>query len=174
MYSEAPGLEDLRLQGRQRLSVAAERGSATLSANQLPLEDGTRLDRVVGRERDVDVAAGHPDRQRRLDVHAGLAERLGCLGERTRAIGERRGHELDRVVLPLALGEGLPGPGIVCGDEHDRAAVAAGRPAEAGDVDALGADGLGHLAKLAGLVLEVHDERIHTGTSVVMPTRATD
>ena len=46
------------------------------------------------------------------------------------------------------------------------------RPGKAGDVDPGRTKGFGDLGELAGLALEVHDERIHAGTSTPMPTGA--
>ena len=63
--------------------------------------------------------------------------------------------------------------GLVIRDHRQRPAIAAGRRAEAGDVDALLGDRFGHLRELGWLVLEVHDERIHAGTSTLHADPAT-
>src|SRR5436190_13036037 len=137
---------------------------AALRAYGLPLQDVPRLGRIVGREGDLDITAGHPDRECRLDVDAGLAERPRDLGQSAGSVGKRRRHELNRAVLPLLLGQHLPSCGLVIRGEDDRPAIAACRTGESRDIDALVAERLSYLGKLAGLVLELHDERIHGST----------
>src|SRR4029077_684133 len=60
---------------------------------------------------------------------------------------------------------------LVVGEQRDRSAITARRAGESGDVDALRGNRLGHLGELPGLVLEVHNECVHAGTSMATPTR---
>src|SRR6266508_6099056 len=155
-------------------STAARGHLAAVRLDQEPLTEGVPgLGRVVGRESDVDIVPGHAGRDGCLDVDPGIREPASSLGEGARLVGERGRDELDRAVLPLPVAQRAPRAGLITGQQHDRTAVAAGRPAEGGDVDPLLGDRFGHLGKLAWLVLEVHDERIHRGTSMATPTRTT-
>ena len=98
-------------------------GSAPGGADRLVLEDLAGLDRVVGREGDLEVAPDHPDRQGGLDVEARLGEVPGDLGEGPGLVRERRGDELDLVELPLTLAHRASRGDFIIGEEGDGAGV---------------------------------------------------
>src|SRR2546428_12233257 len=159
---QKPQAPNLGLRAEYRAASLRREGSASPGAGEYTIAEGTPgLARIVRRKRHVEVAARHADGHSRLDVDSGVRELAGCLGQAARPVRQSRRDQLDLASLVAHGTERLPGAGFVSGEQDDGTRLAARRPREAGDVDALVGDRPGHLGELAGLVLEVHDERVH-------------
>src|SRR5437773_750168 len=147
--------------GFSATAVPAAEGRSAATGRRERTEGRLGLARIVSRKCDRDVATRHARREGRLDVHAGVRKLARRFGDAARPVCDRGLDKLDFAGPVAGRAERLPGAGLVVAHEDERAGIATRRPAEAGQVDALGGDRLRDFGELTWLVREIHDERVH-------------
>src|SRR5258706_7797108 len=126
-----------------------------------PAEDALRPPRLIRREGNHHARSVHACRHRRFDVDSRVGELAGGFGQRARPVHERGGRDLDFAGFEPAFAQRRSRSALVAGQQRNGAAAARCDPTEAGDVDPLAGDRLGHPGELTRLVIELHDEEVH-------------